>query len=157
MRRKDREITDRSWQEQVLNEAMVLELGMVDDSGRPYIVPLGFGYEDGTIYLHGAPEGLKNDILAANPHVCFQAFVGAEIVRSDVGSGFSMRYRSVTGFGTVRTLTDLPEKNRALEVLMKHYDGPHTPLGDSHERVWVARLDIEHMTGKCNPGPEKKE
>ena len=157
MKRKDREVTDRDWQDQVLNEAMVLELGMVDSDGRPYVVPLGFGYEDGAIYLHGAFEGLKNDILAANPYVCFQAFVGAEVIRGDIGSSFSMRYKSVTGFGTVRTLTDLDEKNRALEILMKHYDGPHSPLGESHERVWVARLDIECMTGKSNPGPAKKE
>ena len=39
MRRKDREVTDKSWQGQVLNEAMVPELGMVDADGRPYVVP----------------------------------------------------------------------------------------------------------------------
>lgn len=155
MRRKDREVTDRGWQEQVLREAMVLELGMVDREGKPYVVPLGFGYEDDTIYLHGAAEGLKNEILAQNPYVCFQAFVDAEVVRSDVGSNFSMTYKSVTGFGTVRTLTDLDEKNRALAILMKHYDGPHSPLSGPHERIWVARLDIEQMTGKSNPGPQK--
>ena len=151
MRRKERKVTDHQWMEDVLLEAQTLSLGMVAPDGRPYVVPLGYGYEDGKIYLHGAAQGLKNDILAANPDVCFQVYVGAEVLRSSVGSNFSMKYRSVTGFGKVVTLTDREEKNKALEVLMKHYDGPHTPLGENHDRIWVARLDIESMTGKSNP------
>lgn len=153
MRRTDREVTDRKWQEQVLHDARVLELGMIDPEGRPYVAPLGFGYEDGTIYLHGAPEGRKNDSLAANPYVCFQVCIPGDAVASPGGKSFTMEYRSVTGFGKVTALTGLEEKNRALEILMRHYDFPHTPVDESR-KVWVARLDIESMTGKANPAPD---
>lgn len=156
MKRKDREVTDRRWQEQVLHDAQVLELGMVDPEGKPYVVPLGFGYEDGAIYLHGAPVGMKNDILAANPNVCFQVYIAGETVAYDKPDGsrsFTMRYRSVTGFGRVKTLDDLDEKNRALEILMRQYKFPHTPV-DAARKIWVARLDIDRMTGKSNPPPE---
>lgn len=149
MRRKDRLVTDRSWMERVLRDAEVVEIGMADKDGWPYVVPMGFGYEDGVLYLHGAPSGKKIDLLAENPKVCFQIYLDNEVERSDIGSDFDVKYRSLTGYGTATTLTDLKEKDRALSVLMKHYDGPHEPLReDNHTRVWVARIDIESMTGK---------
>ena len=52
-----------------------------------------------------------------------------------------------------QTLEDLDEKNRALEVLMRQYKFPHTPV-DAARKIWVARLDIDRMTGKSNPPPE---
>lgn len=152
MRRTDREVTDRKWQEQVLHDAQVLELGMVDAEGKPYVVPLGFGYEDGAIYLHGALEGKKNDCLMANPYVCFQVCVLGDAIAKPGGKSFTMEYRSVTGFGRVTKLSDLAEKNAALDVLMRHYNFPHTDVDESRS-VWVARLDIESMTGKANPAP----
>ena len=58
MRRKDREITDRAEIEAILNEAMVCRIGLAD-GGEPYVVPLCFGYEDGSVYIHSAPEASK--------------------------------------------------------------------------------------------------
>ena len=153
MRRTDREVTDRKWQERVLHDARILELGMIDTEGKPYVVPLGFGYQNEMIYLHGALEGKKNDSLAANPYVCFQVCVPGDAIAKPGGKSFTMEYRSVTGFGKVTTLFDLDEKNEALAVLMRHYDFPHTPVDESR-KVWVARLDIESMTGKANPAPD---
>ena len=153
MRRTDREVTDRKWQEQVLQDAPMLELGMIDTEGNPYVVPLSFGYADGTIYLHGALEGKKNDSLATNPRVCFQVCIPGDATAKPGGKSFTMAYRSVTGFGKVTTLTDLGEKNAALEVLLRHYDFPPTPVDESR-KIWVARLDIESMTGKTNPAPD---
>ena len=169
MRRKDKEVTDRNWMEEVLRRGWLLHLGLAGEDGWPYVVPIGYGYADGVIYMHGAPQGRKNDILAANPKVCFQVTLDIELLPSEVGSDFTMKYRSVTGFGHVRNLTDLTEKNAALKVIMDHYCGPHTDIekndalkitaerrsGSSidvkkdHGRIlWVARLDIESMTGK---------
>mgnify|MGYP000940647980 FL=1 len=153
MRRTDREVSDRKWQEQVLHDATVLELGMVDLEGKAYVVPMSFGYKDGTIYLHGAFEGKKKDCLAANPAVCFQVCITGKVIAKPGGTSFTGEYRSVTGFGTVTDITDLDGKNKALEVVVNHYHFPYIPIDESR-KVWVARLDIEHMTGKANPPPE---
>jgi uncharacterized protein len=59
MRRKDREITDRTEIEAILNEARVCRIGLAE-GGDPYIVPLCFGYEEGSVYLHSAPETSEN-------------------------------------------------------------------------------------------------
>lgn len=158
MRRSDKEVTDRGWMEEVLLMADVLELGMIDPEGKPYIVPLNFGYEDGVIYLHGATVGKKTDALNVNPYVCFQVFTDTEVIRDENDwAEFSMKYKSVTGFGTVTALEGREAKNKALAIIMKHYDGPVGDLGDGHAHVWVARLDIESMTGKRSPAPPKAQ
>lgn len=33
-----------------------------------------------------------------------------------------MKYKSVSGYGKARELTELDEKNRALQILMNQYD-----------------------------------
>ena len=148
MRRKDKEVTDWKWMVKILQRAWVLHLGLAGEDGWPYIVPMGYGYADGVLYMHGAPQGRKNDILAVNPRACFQVVLDTELAPGESGENFSMKYRSVTGFGQVETLTDLAEKNAALKILMDHYCGPHTDLNENHEKVWVAKLKIESMTGK---------
>lgn len=153
MRRKNKQVTDPRWMEEILERAQTLHLGLAGEDGWPYVVPMGYGYREGTIYLHGAPEGRKNDILAENPRVCFQVALDVELVRAATGSSYTMKYRSVTGFGRVQTLSGLDEKNAALKILMAHYGGPHTDLGENHAKIWVARLDIESMTGKSSVYP----
>ena len=153
MRRKDREVTDRKWMDDVLAKALFIEVAMSDGEGRPYIVPMGFGYEDGVIYLHGASEGLKNDILRDNPLVCFQTFIDAEVIRPQVGFSYTMHYKSVTGHGRVTTITDPDEQNRALKVVTEHYGGAHSDTEwRSMAKFWIAKIEIESMTGKSNPG-----
>jgi nitroimidazol reductase NimA-like FMN-containing flavoprotein (pyridoxamine 5'-phosphate oxidase superfamily) len=146
MRRKDRAITDRAWMEGILNCGQVVHIAMTDAEGGPYLVAMGYGFKDGVIFLHGAPEGRKNDILSVNPRVCFHVATDVVVLREKN----SMRYRSVTGFGRISTINDPVEKNAALKILTDHYDGAHRDLdGKGLARVWVARLDIESMTGKC--------
>ena len=156
MRLKKKEVTDRKWMEDILKRGRYMHLGMADAAGSPYVVPIGYGYGDGAIYIHGASEGRKNDILAVNPRVCFQVTLDAEVVPNDIAAKFSMKYRSVTGFGTVRSLTDPRERNAALKILMDHYSGPHTDFpedSEMHKKLWVARLDIDGMTGKKSVYP----
>jgi nitroimidazol reductase NimA-like FMN-containing flavoprotein (pyridoxamine 5'-phosphate oxidase superfamily) len=132
--------------EDVLHGGQVIQIAMTDAEGGPYLVTMGYGFKDGVIFLHGAHQGRKNDILAVNPRVCFHVATDIVVLRQEK----SMRYRSVTGFGRISTVTDLVEKNAGLKILMDHYDGPHEDLDEKGlARVWVARLDIENMTGKC--------
>lgn len=61
MRRKEKEITDKSEIEAVIHNSVVCRIGLVDDN-IPYIVPLCFGYRDNTIYVHVSLEGKKINI-----------------------------------------------------------------------------------------------
>ncbi len=71
MRRKDKQITDRTMMDKILKEAEILHLAL-SDNGTPYALCMNFGYDGEAIYIHGALEGKKMDILKANPVVSFQ-------------------------------------------------------------------------------------
>ncbi|HNU36390.1 MAG TPA: pyridoxamine 5'-phosphate oxidase family protein, partial [Methanomassiliicoccales archaeon] len=68
MRKAEREIMDQGELEEVIRRAEVCRLAMVDD-GKPYIVPMNFGYRNGCLYFHCAKEGRKLDVLRENPKV----------------------------------------------------------------------------------------
>ncbi|GHV30354.1 MFS transporter [Synergistales bacterium] len=154
MRRKDRLVTDRGWIDEILKRGTYLNLGLAASDGWPYIVPICYGYRDNVIYLHGAAKGMKTDILAENRRACFQITDASEVVRNPMPAEFSMKYRSVTGFGIVSAITDAQEKTDALNVIMDQYEGPHIEVKMVEKMgVWVARLDIESVTGKNNNYP----
>ncbi len=58
MRRKEKEIADKSEIESIIRKSLVCRLGIVD-AGLPYIVPLCFGYDNGALFFHSAKEGRK--------------------------------------------------------------------------------------------------
>ena len=53
MRRSDKQIKDGKIIEKILEEAMVCRLALCDD-GRPYIIPLNFGFKNNHLYFHSA-------------------------------------------------------------------------------------------------------
>ena len=70
MTRREIEVTDINEIEGMLSRAKFLHLGLVD-RGRPYIVPMNYGYEmnEGrlTLYLHSGMKGHKMDLIINNP------------------------------------------------------------------------------------------
>jgi nitroimidazol reductase NimA-like FMN-containing flavoprotein (pyridoxamine 5'-phosphate oxidase superfamily) len=155
MRRKDKLVSDKGWMEGVLREGQVVCIGLASSDGDPYVFPIGYGYEDGVIYLHGSPKGLKNDLIAVNPRAAFNVSVGVELIRDNVGESFSNKYRSVSGFGVIEEITGLEEKNKALAILMRQYRGPHADVSEEKSKsVWVARIVIKEMSGKISGYPK---
>jgi nitroimidazol reductase NimA-like FMN-containing flavoprotein (pyridoxamine 5'-phosphate oxidase superfamily) len=148
VRRKDREITDRSEIEAILNEAMVCRIGLADQNG-PYIVPVCFGYEDGSVYIHSAPEGKKLAMLAKDSRCCFEVDICDRVIRGDRPCSWGMRYRSVMGYGRAEILADPDGKRHGLNCIMHHYHGStHEFSGQDLESVIVVRIVLESMTGK---------
>ena len=148
MRRKDREITDRQEIEAILAEAMVCRIGLADESG-PYVVPVSYGYEDGSLYIHSAPEGKKVALLAKNPRCCFEVDICDGVIRGTKPCSWGMRYRSVIGFGEAGILADPQEKQRGLDCIIGHYGGVSGNFsGNDLETVTVIRIAVGSMTGK---------
>jgi len=150
MRRKDREITNQAEIEAVLKKAFVCHLGLADGD-QPYVVPMNYGYEDGHVYLHGADEGKKIDILKKNDKVCFEMeLFQSEIIKGgDQPCDWGTAFRSVIGFGTAKLLENVEEKTRALNVILKaHDDRSFTFPEEMLKMTAVIDITIREMTGK---------
>lgn len=62
MRRKDKEINDEKKIEQILKKSAICRIALCDQ-GRPYLVPMNFGYKKNCLYPQSASEGRKIGIL----------------------------------------------------------------------------------------------
>jgi hypothetical protein len=149
MRRKEREITDSGEIESIIHKASLCRLAMADGE-RPYVVPLSFGYRDNTLYFHSAREGKKLDILRKNDKVCFEIDVDQELVSGESPCKWSMKYRSVIGFGRASLVDDPESKEKALDVIMEHYgaERPFEYHEKGFEKAIIIKVDIKSMTGK---------
>ncbi len=148
MRRKDKEITDRDSIESIIRRSSVCRLAMARDN-QPYVVPLCFGYEDGTLYFHCARQGMKLDFLRANDAVCFDFDIDQQLVKAQQSCQWGMKYRSVIGFGRAALLDDIESKRKACDVIMRQYSGQtHEFPEEALRKIIVIKVDIDSMTAK---------
>ena len=144
---------------QLLSEAETIEilqsctsgvLAVIGDDDYPYAVPLSYAYKDGKLFFHFAKAGHKLDSIQKNNKVSFCVIQTDHVVQKT----FTTHFRSAIVFGRARILTDDIEKKYALECLVEKYSPDYIAEGQSEiERDWnrvcVAEVKIEHMTGKA--------
>ncbi len=148
MRRKDKEITDKSVIESIILRSSVCRLAL-SENDHPYIIPLCFGYEDNTLYFHSAPQGRKLDILKKNNTVCFEFDIDHRIVEAHDACGWSMDYRSVIGFGKASIINDPKERAKAMNAIIQHYTGKPLPYSEATlKNTVLMKVEIESITGK---------
>jgi nitroimidazol reductase NimA-like FMN-containing flavoprotein (pyridoxamine 5'-phosphate oxidase superfamily) len=101
--------------------------------GRPYLVPLAYGYDGENIYAHSGP-GRKLDFMRAEPRVTFEV---DEATAPD-------RWRSVIVEAGFVEITDPAERDRALRSLYP----PPNPIPDLGSMTTVFKLVITAKSGR---------
>ena len=121
----EREITDINEIEDVLRSARVCRIALIDGA-YPYIIPMCFGYNltggKLEIYFRCDEKGKKIDLIKANSNAAFEIDKLHDIVKTDPACGFSAHYHSITGTGTIESITGV-DKITGLNLLMKKYFG----------------------------------
>ena len=159
MTKREFRITDEQQILAILDAAKVLHLGLAVDN-EPYVVPLNYGYtmENGnlTLYLHGANQGKKLDMIRANPRVFFEMDCDRIPFDGVLPCQYGMVYSSVMGRGTAHIVEDVEEKKKAMSILMKTQTGKDFSFNDRLVSiVAVIRIDVAEYTAKHRPLPEK--
>jgi nitroimidazol reductase NimA-like FMN-containing flavoprotein (pyridoxamine 5'-phosphate oxidase superfamily) len=151
MRRREKEITDPAELRRIVREARICRLA-VADGDRPYLVPLTFALDGDDLVLHSARAGRKIEALRRNPAVCFEVEEGVEVVPAATGCQFSMRFRTVIGFGEAEFVEDQAERARLLALFGPRYGASPAPLPDTEiQRTCVLRIRVRELTGKRSP------
>jgi nitroimidazol reductase NimA-like FMN-containing flavoprotein (pyridoxamine 5'-phosphate oxidase superfamily) len=151
MRRSEKEITDPAELRRILRDARVCRVAM-SDGGRPYLVPLTFALDGDDLVLHSAGAGRKIEALRRNPSVCFEVEEGVEVLPAARACAFSMRFRTVIGFGEVEFVEDRAERARLLALFGPRYGAPDGPPRDADvQRACVLRVRVRELTGKRSP------
>lgn len=140
----------------ILDSALVISAGFVQD-GRAVVVPMIFGREGETIYLHGARKARVIRLLEETREVCLNATHIDGIVFARSAFNSSMNYRSVTVFGAARLIEDYDEKVRCMRVISEHimpgrWDELREPLEKEVKMTGVIAVDIESASAKISAG-----
>ncbi|MFQ6007175.1 MAG: pyridoxamine 5'-phosphate oxidase family protein, partial [Woeseia sp.] len=100
---------DKSEVHCILDAGIVAHVAFVQD-GTPVVVPMIYGRERETLYLHGARKARIIRLLEQTDHACVNVTLldGIVIARSTFNS--SMNYRSATLFGKPELLEKREEK-----------------------------------------------
>lgn len=148
MRRKDREITDRNEIDEIIRSTNVMHLALSSDS-IPFVVPLFYVYDGGSLYFHSAKAGTKIDIIKKNNRACFEITVDHGIIPDNNACDFEAKHRTVIGLGSVYFVEDLTEKKRILQRIIGRFSDKTFDLPDARvNNTIVARIDFDSIKGK---------
>ncbi|MDC7223320.1 MAG: pyridoxamine 5'-phosphate oxidase family protein [Spirochaetales bacterium] len=150
MKRVDRQVSDQEEIEDIIQRSSVLRLGMVDGDS-PYVVPMNFGYENNTVYFHGALSGRKINIIKANPKVCLEFDIAHDLVTNEeTACKWSQKYESVIAWGTAEIMSCPEEKRNAFNIIMGHYSKRKEWDYEDIiiERTHLIRVPLDQITAK---------
>jgi len=153
MRRSDREVTDALEIYGIMEKCEIVEVALNDEDGYPYVIPMNFGFaakdDAPVIYLHGAKDGKKLDLIRRDNRCAFSMSTGHELILGPVACAATWKYESVCGRGRI-SFIEGEEGIRALQEIMRKYDKEHEHAFDERhlKAVTCMKIEIESLTGK---------
>jgi nitroimidazol reductase NimA-like FMN-containing flavoprotein (pyridoxamine 5'-phosphate oxidase superfamily) len=140
----------------ILDSALVAAVGFVQD-GEPVVVPMIYGREGETIYLHGARKARIIRLLEQTGLLCLNVTHVDGIVFARSAFNSSMNYRSATLFGVPRLIDDRDGKIHGMRVISEHtmpgrWDELRDPLEKEIKMTGVIAVNIESASAKISSG-----
>ena len=145
---------DKSTVYGVLDAALVAHVAFVQ-KGAPVIVPMIYGREGDTIYLHGARKSRVVRMLEQTPRACLNVTLVDGIVFARSAFKSSMNYRSATVYGIPRLIEDEDGQLHGMKVISEHtmpgrWDELRKPLESEVKMTGVIELHIESASAKTS-------
>lgn len=150
MRRNDRAVSIPGEIVEIMERCEVLHLA-ISAQPAPYLLPVSFGMEpDGmTLYIHGAAQGHKYDLLQSDNRVGFEMDCTHGLVLDERDHSCTVNYESVMGWGVVSEITELGDKIHALNQIMAHYHAEGFAYNPAvAERTRILCLTVRERTAK---------
>lgn len=140
----------------ILDSALLAHVAFVQD-GEPVVVPMLYGREGETIFLHGARKARVIRLLDSTGTACVNVTHVDGLIFARSAFNSSMRYRSATVFGPARLIEDYDDKMHALRVISEctmpgRWDELREPLQKEVKMTGVIELQIESASAKVASG-----
>jgi uncharacterized protein len=143
----------------ILDEGFICHVAFVVDD-QPYALPTGYARIGETLYLHGS-TGSRPGLRPAMD-VCVTVTLLDGIVLARSAFHHSFQYRSVMVLGRTQLVTDVSEKEAALDALVEHFMPGRTAdarRGSRRELAATAVLavPVEEVSAKVRTGDPKDD
>jgi nitroimidazol reductase NimA-like FMN-containing flavoprotein (pyridoxamine 5'-phosphate oxidase superfamily) len=145
----------------VLDAGLMAHVAFVED-GNPVVVPMLYGREGETLYLHGARKARVIRLLEGTATVCVNVTLLDGLVFARSAFASSMNYRSATVFGKARLVDDWDAKVHALNVISEctmpgRWAEVRDSLDNEIKMTGVIAIDIESASAKISAGMPSDE
>ncbi len=147
--------------EAILRAGRIAHVAFAVD-GQPYVIPFGYYYEDGAVYLHGAPASRALKQLIAGTPVAIEVTLLDGLVASRDARNHSMNYRSVVVYGRAELVEDEGEQRAIFERMTDHFFPGRTPDRDyaaasrkDLRSVRLVAVRVDELSAKARSGGPK--
>ena len=146
----------------VLDAGLVAHVAFVQD-GQPVVVPMLYGREGETLFLHGARKARVVRLLVGTETACANVTLLDGLVYARSAFASSMNYRSATVFGKARLIDDRDDKLHALRVITEctmpgRWAEVRESIDNEIKMTGVIAMDIESASAKISTGmPDDEE
>lgn len=137
----------------LLQDVQAGTLATINEDGTPYATPVHFLYYDEKIYIHGLPAGQKVDNIKRNGNISFSVYSmeGLLLPSAENPCKTGTKYQSVIIQGKASFLTEMEEKRKILEEIVRKYTpgliGKELP-DNMVKGTGILEIQISEMTGK---------
>ena len=148
---------DRNAAYEILDQAMVAHVGIVDD-GYPVVIPMLCARDGDHLLLHGSSKSRLMRNLAEGCDACVTVTLIDSLVLARSAFNHSANYRSLVVFGRPRALRKLEEKRAALDKFVdqlipgRSNDARPGNAGELKATLVVA-MPIDEFSVKARTGP----
>ena len=154
---------DKKTVHEVLDAGILAHVAFVQE-GAPVVVPMLYGREGETIFLHGARKARIIRLLEETDQAALNVTIIDALVLARSAFNSSMNYRSVTVFGTPTFIDDRDAKLHAMHVITEatmpgRWDDLRAPLDKEIKMTGIISLSIDSASAKIanKPFPEDED
>ena len=140
----------------VLDEGVIAHVGIVHD-GAPVVIPMAYGRDGRTVYLHGGNASRLLRAIGTGAEVCLTVTLVDGLVMARSAFKHSMNYRSVVVLGRGRAVTDPDELLAGLRAATSHnspgrWDALRPPTRKELAATAVVALALDECSIKARSG-----
>jgi nitroimidazol reductase NimA-like FMN-containing flavoprotein (pyridoxamine 5'-phosphate oxidase superfamily) len=150
----EKAVEDRNAVEAILDAGLVAHVGIVDESGQPYVVPVAYARDGDRLLFHGSTGSRLFRRLADGAPACVTVTLldGLVLARSAFES--SMNYRGVMALGTC-TVLEGDDRDEALRLVSDHllpgrWDDIRPPSKREIAATLVLALPLDEVSAKVS-------
>lgn len=150
----DRGVYEPGEVKRILDAGLIAHVGVATADG-PLVLPMAFGTDDDTLYLHGA---IANHLLGSGEgeEICVTVTHLDSLVMARTPFHNSMNYRSVVVRGLATTVEDHEAKLRALRIITDHvvenWDLGRPPSEIEVRKTIVLEMPLAEVSAKVRSG-----
>lgn len=156
--RRPEYLREDDWIRHFLVRGEIAHIASLHDE-QPWVTPSTYYFDESghRLIFHSNLAGRLRFNMDHNPRACAEVSEMGRLLPSNAALEFSLQYRSVMVFGSVRLITDPAEQTQVLHQLIAKYFGQlelgrdYRPVTEKElRRVSVYGLNIESWSGKEN-------